>query len=55
MNEMLKKLGEASGWIIPEERLAEIAAIYKGTSDDTKPLRELDLATASPTSIFTAE
>ena len=55
MNEMLKKLAEASGWTIPEERLQEIAAIYKGTMDDTEPLRKIDLGTSVPTNIFTAE
>jgi hypothetical protein len=55
MNEELKKLAEASGWTIPEERLQEIAAIYKGTMDDTAPLREMDPGTAVPTNIFTAE
>jgi hypothetical protein len=55
MNEMLKKLAEASGWMIPEDRLPEIAAIYKGTADDTRPLRELDPGEAMPTAIYTAE
>ena len=55
MNEMLKKLAEASNWTIPEERLQEIAAIYKGTADDTQPLRDLDPGNAVPTNIFTAD
>jgi hypothetical protein len=55
MNEMLRKLGEASGWTIPDDRLLEIAAIYKGTAEDTRPLRELDLGETVPTTIYAAE
>ncbi len=55
MNEMLKKLAEASGWTIPEERLAEIAAVYKGTADDTRPVREFNVAEFVPPSVFKAE
>ncbi len=55
MNEMLEKLAEASGWTIPEERMAEIAAIYKGTADDTRPVREFDVTGVVPASVFTAE
>ena len=55
MNEMLKKLAEASNWTISEDRLQEISAIYKGTADDTKPVRDLDISDALPTNIFTAD
>lgn len=55
MNEMLKKLAEASGWTIPEERMAEIAAIYNGTSNDTRPVREFDVTGVLPANVFTAE
>ena len=55
MNEMLKKLSEASGWVIPEERFDEIAALYKGTADDTRAVREFDVTGVVPAMVFKAE
>ena len=55
MNELLKKLAEASGWTISDERMAEIAAIYKGTADDTRPVRDFDVTGILPATIFKAE
>ena len=55
MNEMLRGLAEASGWIIPEARFQEIAAIYKATAEDTRPVRALDVSGALPAIIFEAE
>ena len=55
MNEMLKGLAEASGWIIPDERFQEIAAIYKATAQDTRIVREMDVTNAAPAIVFEAE
>ena len=55
MKEMLKGLAEASGWIVPDERFQEIAAIYKGTADDTQVMRQLDVTNTLPAIIFEAE
>ena len=55
MNEMLKKLAEASGWTIPEERVAEMAAAYKGTADDTRPVRAFNVTEFLPPTVFKAE
>ena len=55
MNELLKKLAEASGWVIPEEQMAEISAAYKGTMADTKPVREFNVAEFLPPTVFKAE
>ncbi len=48
MKELVRKLAEASGWAIPENRLEEIAPIYKGTMEDTRPVRELELGSSLP-------
>ncbi len=55
MNEILKGLAEASGWIVPQGRFQEIAAIYKATADDTRLVRELDITGAPPAIVFEAE
>ena len=55
MSEMLKKLAEASGWTIPDERIQEMAGLYKGTADDTRPVRELELGTIGPAIIYKAD
>jgi hypothetical protein len=52
---MLKKLAEASGWVIAEERLSEIAAIYEATAVDTRVVRELDVTAALPAITFEAD
>ena len=48
MKEIVRKLGEASNWAIPEDRMEDIAVMYKGTMEDTRPVRELDLGSALP-------
>ena len=54
MDELLKKLAEVSGWIVPEEKEREIAAIYAGTMEDTRPLRDLDLGFTAPAILYKA-
>jgi len=55
MKEMVKKLAEASGWSIPEDRMTEILSIYKATADDTRPVREADVSGAVPANLFESE
>ena len=55
MNDLLQKLAEASGWTIPEERLAEIASIYEATTNDTRVVREFDITAALPATVFEAD
>ena len=52
MKELVKKLAEASDWAIPSERLEEIAQMYKGTMEDTKPVRELDPGSSSTATVL---
>ena len=54
MDELLKRLAEVSGWSIPEDRMREIASIYAGTMDDTRPLRDLDLGFTVPAILYKA-
>jgi hypothetical protein len=53
--DLVRKLAEASGWQIPEDRLQEISALYKSTADDTRPIREVDVTSALPANVFEAE
>lgn len=55
MNEMLKAVADASGWTITEQQMQEIAMIYKGTMEDTRPVRELDLGSAAPAIFYKAD
>ena len=48
MKDIVRKLAEASEWVIPENRLEEVTQMYKGTMDDTRPVRELDLDSSLP-------
>ena len=54
MNEMLKKLAEASDWTIPEERMQDMASMFGGTMDDTRPVRELELGLTPPATVYKA-
>jgi hypothetical protein len=54
MNDMLEKLAECSGWSITEDRVSEIAALYNGTMQDTRALRELDLGATVPAIVYKA-
>jgi hypothetical protein len=53
--ELLKKLAEASGWTIPDERIAEMAANYDAVAKDTRAVREADIRSAVPATVFEAE
>ena len=53
--ELLKKLAEASGWNIPEERTAEMAANYDAVARDTSAVREADIRSVAPANVFEAE
>jgi hypothetical protein len=51
MKETIRKLAEASGWSIPEERFDEIAAMFEAAMADTQPVREIDLQGALPSNL----
>jgi len=51
MKEVIRKLAEASGWSIPEERFEEIATMFEAAMEDTKPVRELDLKDSLPSNL----
>ena len=55
MNETLKGLAEQSNWQIPEDQVQEIASLYAGTMDDTRPVRELELGFVTPAISYKAE
>ena len=53
--EMLRSLAEAADWNIPDERIAEMTAIYQGIIQDTRILRTADLSNVTPANIYHAE
>ena len=54
MNEMLKKLAEASDWTIAEERIKDMESLFAGTMDDTRSVRELELGSTPPAIVYKA-
>jgi hypothetical protein len=54
MNEMLNKLAEASGWTIPDDRMSQLTSLYNGTMQDTHLVRELDLGSSVPATLYKA-
>ena len=55
MKDLLNKLAEASGWTIPQDHLAELEGMYKATLNDTRALREYDVAEYGPAILYKAE
>ena len=55
MKEIVKNLAEASSWAIPEDRMDEIAQIYKATMEDTQAVREIELGSSIPAHFTTGQ